>query len=75
MTWIMLRDNWRDESSEGPYTATLQTFHDNNTGNEWSIVRLHGESRYTVELNQSKVKTFKSIGLAKAYVSKQVGVK
>lgn len=32
---IWLKDGWRDESSEGPYTETLQT------KGRYHIVRLH----------------------------------
>lgn len=35
MTLFMLNDGWRDESTEGPYTETLQTL-----GN-WQIFRGH----------------------------------
>ena len=43
MAWIMLEDGWRDESSEGPYTETLQT------KGRWTIVRLHGEKRFALK--------------------------
>jgi len=36
-----LKDGWRDESSEGPYTETLQTFYDWKTRIEYRILRLY----------------------------------
>lgn len=69
MTIWKLDDGWRDESSEGPYTETLQTL------GGWSISRLHEFHRrdnlYKLELKNRLVKKFKTIEEAKAYVENQ----
>jgi len=67
--WVHLADGWRDESSEGPYTETLQTKGD------WQIVRIfkvHGfgleDKKYDLIYKGSKAGSFDSIEGAKKYV-------
>ena len=68
-----LEDGWRDESSEGPYTETLQTL------GCWSISRLHEYYRrghdnlYKLEFKNKLVRKFKTIESAKSYVEEQSG--
>lgn len=64
MAWHMLKDGWRDESSEGPYTETLQTKGD------WQICRLVGEVKFTLRNDPLGVKMeFSSVELAKKHVA------
>lgn len=64
MAWHMLKDGWRDESSEGPYTETLQTKGD------WQICRLVGEAKFTLRNDPLGVKMeFSSVELAKKHVA------
>lgn len=71
MTIWTLNDGWRDESSEGPYTETLQTL------GWWSISRLYdfhrrgSDNLYKLEFKNKLVKKFKTIEEAKAYVETQ----
>jgi len=67
MAWIPLKDGWLDESSEGPYTETLQTKGD------WSILRLYSTDRVSNDYLLRNTKTglrhpFKSIEEAKQFV-------
>lgn len=67
MTWFMLKDGWRDESSEGPYTDTLQT------KDGWEICRLtspHRESdKYTLRNHSLGIREeFDTVEAAKAFV-------
>lgn len=68
MTWIQLKDGWTDESSEGPYTETLQT------KGPWKIVRLypHHRENDSYKLYHSDFTLdykFRTIEAAKAYVT------
>jgi hypothetical protein len=65
--WIHLKDGWRDESDEGPYTETLQTKDD------WTICRLISRHRDSemYELENRKIRykgEFDTIEDAKKYV-------
>ncbi len=46
--WFHEADGWRDESSEGPYTAVLKTFYDWTNDQDFSIVRLHNQTKHTL---------------------------
>jgi hypothetical protein len=67
MSWIMLKDGWRDESSEGPYTETLQT-----KGN-WAIIRLLGDKKFTLKDTSHTVEAidFDTVEAAKAHVTEK----
>jgi hypothetical protein len=67
MSWIMLKDGWRDESSEGPYTETLQT-----KGN-WAIIRLLGDKKFTLKDTSHTVELvdFDTVEAAKAHVAEK----
>jgi len=47
--WFHEADGWRDESSEGPYTAVLKTFYDYINKQEFSIIRLHNQNKHTLQ--------------------------
>jgi len=71
MTWIMLEDGWRDESDEGPYTAVLQTKYDWNTHKQWTISRLHNETKVILHLDHSEIGSFDTTEEAKQWVAEK----
>lgn len=65
MTFYCLEDGWRDESSEGPYTETL------HTSGSWRIVRLFGETDFSLYRESVFISNFSAISEAKDYVAKE----
>jgi hypothetical protein len=70
MAWHMLEDGWRDESSEGPYTETLQT------KGPWTIVRLttphRRNNQFLLKNSETKFEQeFNTVEEAKGFVSAQ----
>jgi len=70
MTWIALKNGWRDESTEGPYTEYLQT------KGKWEVSRLYPGHRsndlFTLRNRRSgKEREFKSIEEAKAFADRK----
>ena len=70
MAWFMLGDGWRDESTEGPYTDTLQT------KGGWEICRLtpphRSSDKFTLTNQRLKVnRKFDTIEAAKAFVDER----
>jgi hypothetical protein len=66
--WIDLPDGWRDESSEGPYTQTLQTWYDWKLYINWSICRLINEKDFKLTFGNEFRGSFKALAEAKEYV-------
>lgn len=61
-----LKDGWREESTEGPYTETLQTKGD------YRIFRLYGDDKFTLEMKNGTREMFESLESAKARVNADV---
>ena len=60
----MLKDGWREESSEGPYTETLQT--KVIEGESYQICRLYNnETKFTLQVGHTALGKFDSLALAK----------
>ena len=64
MTFFYLPDGWRDESTEGPYTAVLQT------KGPWTICRLHDERKVSLKRAGRRLAEFNSVEDAKASVER-----
>lgn len=65
MTFYLLKDGWLDESREGPYTETLHTF------GSWRIVRLFGETDFSLYKKSVFINNFSTISEAKDHVTKE----
>ena len=68
MTWFMLNDGWRDESTEGPYTETLQTFGGLTTLRLYRPYCRHGF--YELSHCSGFKKKFRTVQNAKRFVAK-----
>lgn len=66
--WIELEDGWRDESSEGPYTAVLQTLWSPEYLGSWEISRLRTQQYHEVSLKGEYHGCFKTVLEAKEYI-------
>ena len=59
----MLKDGWREESSEGPYTETLQT--KVIGGESYQICRLYNQHEFVLRRNSTALGSFSTLQLAK----------
>lgn len=59
----MLKDGWREESSEGPYTETLQT--KVIEGESYQIYRLYDHKEFVLRKNSIVLGNFSTLQLAK----------
>lgn len=67
MAFIYLKDGWRDESTEGPYTDILQTKYVD--GINYTIVKSIYDNAIKVKINSRElVGTFKNLDTAKQAV-------